>query len=94
MHAHSCKSFCARKKVTVYLTMFLYSHAHAEYTRLTENKTIDTMKQEKFVWMEINFVLEKNRDHIHSNLSDTLIVVIKQVGSQGSRQAGGGWVGS
>ena len=43
-------------------------------------------KQEKFVCMEINFVLRKNEGHLPSSLGGRLIVVFRQAG----RQAGGG----
>ena len=39
-------------------------------------------KQERSVWMEINFVLEKNRGHKPIGLGGGSIVVVKQVGSE------------
>ena len=35
-------------------------------------------KQERFMWMEINFVLEKNGGHTPSSLGSKLIVMVRQ----------------
>ena len=42
-------------------------------------------KQEKFVCMEINFVLRKNEGHLPSSLGGRLIVVFRQAGRQVGR---------
>ena len=65
----------------MHLTTIPYGSDHAEYTRksqleLTEDKS-KCHKKERFVWMEINFVLGKNGGHTPNSLGDRLIVVVR-----------------
>ena len=63
----------------VHLTTFPYGSNHAECTRksqleLTEDKSHE---KERFVWMEINFVLGKNGGHTPNSLGGRLIVMVR-----------------
>ena len=42
---------------------------------------VNAKKQERFLWMEITFVLGKNKFHNPIGLGSKLIAVVRQVGS-------------
>ena len=52
-------------------------NSNQEIANLQKTK-VNAIKKQRFVWMEINFVLGKNRGYMPNSLGGRLLIVVRQ----------------